>query len=214
MLLGVVVSVVTGTVTFWLLLLASAAESVFTVLFVPAERAALRSVSPLSALTTALAANEARQHAAELAGPPAGGVLFGLGPALPFAGDMLSYLYSFVAVLLIRAPLRPGARTPGRRGLGSEIAAGVALTWREPRLRATALCVAGCNVVYTALFFGVVVVARQAGASAASIGLMLGAAGVGGVLGALVAPRLIAAFSPATASRNLRSLEMPRSEAA
>ena len=195
---GVVVSVLAGMVTFWVLLVASAAESVFTVLFVPAERAALRSVVPVTALTPALAANEARQHAAELAGPPLGGLLFGLGRALPFLGDAVSYLYSFVAVLLIRTPLRVEARTSDRRGLVREIADGLALTWRQPLLRAIALCVAGSNVVYTALIFGVIVVAQQGGASATSIGAMLGATGVGGLLGAFAAPRLIALFAPVT----------------
>lgn len=195
---GVVISVFTGTVNFWVLLVASAAESVFTVLFVPAERAALRSVVPAAGLTPALAANEARQHAAQLAGPPLGGLLFGVGRSLPFLGDAVSYLYSFVAVLLIRTPLQVQARTSDRRGLVREISDGLALTWRQPLVRAIALCVAGSNVVYTALFFGIIVVAQQGGASATSIGVMLGATGVGGLLGAVAAPRLIAAFAPVT----------------
>ena len=195
-LLAVVAAVAVGSAGVGLLLVAVVVESASGVLFLPAERAALRSVVPVEQLSSALAVNQAREFAAELAGPPLGGVLLGLGRALPFLGDTLSYAYSFVAVLLVRTPLRVG-RDPGRpTGLVREVVDGVAFTWRSPLLRAITLCAAGANTVYTGLTFAVIVVAHRSGASPAGIGLMLGAAGVGGLLGALVAPRLIAALPP------------------
>lgn len=202
-LLLVVAALVTATVTFGLLLAAAAAEAAFTVFYPPAERAALRSIVPVSQLPAALAANEARQHAAELAGPPLGGALFGLGRALPFLGDAISYLLSLAAAVAIRTPLRATPEEPRhvqrRAGLVREIGDGLGFTWRQPLLRATALCVAGTNTVYTALSFAVIVAARHAGATATSIGLMLAAAGVGGLLGALTAPRLITGLTPSGA---------------
>jgi predicted MFS family arabinose efflux permease len=166
------------------------------VFFLPAERAALRSVVPVEHLSSALTVDQAREFAAELAGPPLGGVLLGLGRALPFLGDAVSYAYSLVAVLLVRTPLRV-ARDPDRpTGLLREVTDGVAFTWRNPLLRAITLCAAGANTVYTGLSFAVIVVAHRSGASPAGIGLMLAAAGVGGLLGALLAPRLIAAIPP------------------
>lgn len=152
LLLAVVGVVAGGGATVPMLLLASAAESACTVFFRPAERAALRRVVPVEQLAPALAANQARDHAAELAGPALGGLLFGLGRVLPFVGDALSYAYSFVAVLLVRTPLR-APRTPAGepRGLGREIADGVALTWRDRQLRAIALCSAAADLVYVAL---------------------------------------------------------------
>jgi predicted MFS family arabinose efflux permease len=195
-LLAVGVAVVTGAATVALLLVASAAESAGAVLFRPAERAALRSLVPVEQLPSALAVNQARDHASDLAGPPLGRLLFGLGRALPFVGDAVSYAYSFVAVLLIRTPLR-AVRTDNRpAGLIREIADGVALTWRQPMLRAIALCSAGADTVYVGLIFAVVVVTQREGASPVSIGVMLGAIGIGGLLGAAVAVRLIAALPP------------------
>lgn len=195
----VVVTLFADTATVWLLLAASALESVFTVFFVPAERAALRTVVDVGQLPTALAANEARLYAAELAGPPLGGLLFGLARPLPFLGDAISYGYSFLAIMFLRGvPMRAEPASAAAGGLVRQIAAGIGLTWRQPLLRAIAFCVAGSNVVYTALSFGVILVAHAEGASAASIGVMLGAAGVGGLLGALAAPRVIAAAPPAT----------------
>lgn len=195
-LLAVGIAVATGTATVAVLLAASAAESAGAVLFRPAERAALRSLVPVEQLSSALAVNQARDHASDLAGPPLGGLLFGLGRALPFVGDAVSYVYSFAAVLLIRTPLR-AVRTGDRpAGLIREIADGVALTWRQPMLRAIALCSAGADTVYVGLLFAVVVVAQREGASSLSIGVMLGAIGAGGLLGAVVAVRLIAALPP------------------
>lgn len=72
----------------------------------------------------------------------------------------------------------------------------MALTWRHPQLRAIALCSAGADTVYVGLLFAVVVVARGEGASSLSIGVMLAAIGVGGLLRAVVAVRLIAALPP------------------
>jgi len=195
----VTVTLFADTVTVWLLVAASALESVFTVFFVPAERAALRTVVHVEQLPAALAVNEVRQHAAELAGPPLGGLLFGLARPLPFLGDAISYVYSFLAITFLRGvPMRAEPTSPAVGGLVRQIAAGLALTWRQPLLRAIALCVAGSNIVYTALLFGVIVVTRAEGASPASIGVMLGAAGVGGLLGAVAASRVIAAAAPAT----------------
>jgi len=49
--------------------------------------------------------------------------------------------------------------------------------------------VAGMNLVFNALFLALIVRAQDLGASPTVVGLMLGAYGVGGVLGSLAAPR-------------------------
>ena len=55
-------------------------------------------------------------------------------------------------------------------------------------LRVMLLAAAGISLVFSALTFGVIVIVRQGGATSAEVGLMLGIAGVGGLLGALIAP--------------------------
>ncbi len=124
-LLAVVAAVAAGVAGVGLLLVAVVVESASGVFFLPAERAALRSVVPVEQLSSALAVNQAREFAAELAGPPLGGLLLGLGRALPFLGDALSYAYSFVAVLLVRTPLRVARDADRPTGLVREVADGL-----------------------------------------------------------------------------------------
>jgi len=161
-----------------------------------AQSAAVRHVVHQSQLPVALGRNEARERAASLLGAPLGGILFGLGRAVPFLVDTLSYLVSLATLLLIRkdfqAPREQGPRTA--RMLG-EVREGVVWLWRQPFLRAASFLVAGSNLLFAALVLVLIVIAREGGASAAATGLMLSGAGVGGVLGSLLAARLEALVS-------------------
>jgi predicted MFS family arabinose efflux permease len=157
-----------------------------------AEHAAIRHVVAREQLPDALARNEARVRGAGLLGQPIGGFLFDLGRALPFVADAVSYVISFAMVTLIHSRFReeePEERAALGR-LPAEIAEGVAWLWRQPFLRATAILVAGSNFMFMALTLILIVVVRNAGASGATVGLMLAGAGAGGVAGSLVAPWL------------------------
>ena len=76
--------------------------------------------------------NEARQNAAQLAGPALGGALFGLSRAAPFAADALSYLASLVTLPFIKTPMQAaparavclGSRPAPRGGCGPSSARG------------------------------------------------------------------------------------------
>jgi len=61
----------------------------FTVTYV-AERGALRHVVPAEQLPAAVAQNEARAFAANILGPPLGGLLFAAARGLPFLADAVS----------------------------------------------------------------------------------------------------------------------------
>jgi predicted MFS family arabinose efflux permease len=162
--------------------------SLFTV-FNLAQSAAVRHVVPPVQLPSALAQNEARERGAVLAGNPIGGFLFDLGRAVPFIADALGYVFSFVAVLLIRKEFQ-GERAPRRRRVLDDLAEGIGWLWRQPFLRATAVLVAGSNFLFAALVLVLIVAARDDGASATMIGVMLAGPGVGGLLGALAAPAI------------------------
>jgi len=162
------------------------AEGTLFVLFTLAERTALPHVVAPEQLPAALAQNEARTRGATLAGNPLGGILFGLGHAVPFAADAASYLVSVISLLFVRGDFqekRPRSTTPFHK----EIAEGLNWLWRQPFLRAAALLVAGSNFIFQAMVLGLIVLAQGRGASAALIGLMLGLMGAGGLLGAFVA---------------------------
>ncbi len=161
-------------------------EGSLFVFFEIAENAALPRVVTQELLPAAIARNEARSRGAALAGQPLGGLLFGVARALPFLADALSYAFSVLTLLLIRAGFQEERAEPRER-LHREIAEGLRWLWTQAFLRATSLLVAGSNFIFAALFLVVVVLARSRGASPALIGVILGFAGGGGFLGAFAA---------------------------
>ena len=163
------------------------AEGTLFVLFTLAERTALPNIVEPDQLPSALAQNEARTRGATLAGNPLGGILFGLGQAVPFLVDAVSYVASVISLLFVRAEFQEKKRR-FREPLHKEIAEGMRWLWHQPFLRAAALLVAGSNFVFQAMSLAVIVIAEARGASSALIGILFGLMGVGGLLGAFVAP--------------------------
>ena len=187
--------VVTGHASVPLLAVAAFAEGSFTVFFSAAEAGALRHVVPDVHLTQAIAQNEARTRGATLAGQPLGGVLFGLGHAVPFIADATSYLISFVTLGFIRVPFNDERVASGKHKL-AEIREGLLWLLRQSFLRACTLLVAGSNFAFQALVLTVIVYAKEEGASPGQIGIMLGGFGAGGLIGAFLAPWLQPKISP------------------
>ncbi len=79
-------------------------------LFDPSATAALPAIVSQEQLVEAWAFTEGRTWAANLAGPALGGLLFGLGRAVPFLADAFSYTISFGTVPDPR-PLPPATGT-------------------------------------------------------------------------------------------------------
>jgi predicted MFS family arabinose efflux permease len=179
-------------ITYVQILVAGFGEGTATVFFSVAERAALPMLVHPSQRSAAIGQNEARQYAAQLAGPALGGTLFGLSRAAPFAADALSYLASLVTLPFVKAPMqapRPSSSGPRTaRGLRAELGEGLAFTWRQPFLRYSAFFAASVNILLQVLTLGLIVLARHDGASPAQIGLIVGCMGAGGLAGALAAP--------------------------
>jgi hypothetical protein len=116
-------------------------------------------------------------------------VLFGLGRAVPFLADALSYAASFATVSRIRGRFRP-QRAAARKALWREAADGVRLTWRVPVLRAVVITAPLANFAFTGVLFTITLALRQHGTQAAVIGLVQAGVAAGGLLGAVAAPRL------------------------
>jgi predicted MFS family arabinose efflux permease len=157
----------------------------FTVSYV-AERGALRQLVAPEQLGDAVARNESRIFAAMLAGPPLGGLLFGIGRAVPFLVDAISYAASTVSMLLIKSEFQE-TRSETEP---AEVREGLRWLWQRPFFRTCSLLFAGSNPIFTGVYLLVVVLARRHGASSALVGVMLGIAAGGGLLGALLAPAL------------------------
>ncbi|MFI7059791.1 MFS transporter [Kribbella sp. NPDC050124] len=167
------------------------------VFFGLAERAALPKIVPVALLSTAVAHNEARSRGAALAGPPLGGVLFGLDRAVPFVADSVSYVVAAFGLLFIRRNLQNDDKPPPE-SLWKSTVEGLRWVWRYPLIRAAILLIAMSNLVFQALMLVIVVLAQRQGATSAGIGVMLGVYSAGGLVGALAATKLHRRFQPKT----------------
>ncbi|MEY9927494.1 MFS family permease [Catenulispora sp. GP43] len=189
-----------------------------TAVFSTTEFAAVRALVSPDHIVTAVARNEARSYGTSLAGPPLGGLLFGLGRALPFLGNTLSYGFSLVAVVCIRRPLQQARPEPMPEpadasdadadadandtsvGVGDDVAVAVAggrSGWQglrfvaaNPFLRALIAIATPLNMAFTGMIFALTLELRRAGQPPALIGLATAIIGVGGLLGAFLAPAL------------------------
>jgi MFS family permease len=185
---SVALGVLLGRLTLAQICVVALIDGVGEVFFGLAHVSAIPRVVPKEQLSAASALDQAMDSMAWLLGPSLGGVLFGLAPGLPFLIDAISYVCSVVTLLSIRTRFQ-GDRAPQPMTVSRllrETGEGLLWLWREPVLRFLAIltgvlmtCVAG----YTLL---VIVVAQRMHASDAMIGLVLGAGGIGGLVGALI----------------------------
>ncbi|MEP9363403.1 MFS transporter [Nocardioides sp. CN2-186] len=160
-------------------------------MFAPAEMSAVRSVVPSDDLPTALSQNQARQHVAGLVGAPLGGVLYAVTRWLPFAADAVSFALSWVLLGRIRADLSAPVSDRPRRRPRQDLAEGFTFIASRPFFRVMMVWSALANLAVNALFFAAVLRLIDGGFPAFQIGLVETAAGVFGILGAVVAPWLI-----------------------
>uniref|UniRef100_A0AAU3HVM7 MFS transporter n=1 Tax=Streptomyces sp. NBC_01393 TaxID=2903851 RepID=A0AAU3HVM7_9ACTN len=163
-------------------------EGAATALFAPAATIAVRDVVPEKDLTDALSRSQAAMATSSLIGPFLGGWLYTLDPILPFAADAFSYGVS--AVLLLRIATKP-PREVAATDRDDRLTAGLRWLTHQRALLAALLFAAGINVVSAAAQTTMVVSLRQSGAGGTAIGAVMACAGIGAMLGAAAAPRLI-----------------------
>lgn len=182
-----------GTLTLTHLLVVATITGLATGLFTPAETAAIRTVVTTEELPTALAQQQARQHIAGLLGAPLGGALYGLTRWLPFAANAVAYAVAWVLLGRIRADLTPAAYDAAERARpAAELAEGLRFIWRTPFLRLMLLWSPLVNLTGNALFFLAILRLLQARTAPGTIALVEVIAGIAGILGALIAPWLVA----------------------
>lgn len=186
-----------GSLTLVQILVVAFVEGSLAIFFSVAETSALPQIVTNRQVSFALAQNEARAQAASLIGQPLGGLLFGIGMALPFVADSVSYAASVVSLLFVRARFQQ-ERTEPRGRILKELAEGVAWLWRQPLLRAMVLVVAAGNILVPGVSLTVIVLAKREGAPSSLIGLIFGVVGVGALIGAILTPLIQRRFSPTT----------------
>jgi MFS family permease len=186
-----------GVLSFSYLAVAAFVEAALGELFRPASSAAVRRIVTPTKMPGAIARFEARSYGAAVAGPPLGGLLFSLGRPFPFAADAISYACSFVCTWFVRTSMAVDlSRLPGRSNLWTQLTGGLRWIWAHRLIRSLLISAAALNLVFTALTLAVIVAAKDHGATAAQIGIMLGISSCAGFAGAIVAPRLAVRSRP------------------
>lgn len=141
----------------------------------------------------------AQTVANDLAGPPIGALLIGLGLMVPFAVTAISMVAAAILVARMTAPRRDVTE---EHHVVREIANGVRWLWNHPPVRALALTIFFFNVTYGAAFSIYVLLAKERlGLTDVGFGLLLTATAIGGLVASAAYPALERRFSLANLMR-------------
>ncbi|MEO6921230.1 MAG: MFS transporter [Collimonas sp.] len=190
-LLGVLASVFLSRLSIELLAVFGFIGAVGTVGFSVAAPAIVPALVGRDLLAKANGRLELARSVAFAAGPALGGALTSWAGA-PAAFVLATILSGSAVVLLLQ--LREPQRTPAApRHPLLELRDGAHLVWRDDLLRPILLTATAWNISWFVLQAAYVPYAvRQLGLSAGAVGMTLGAYGVGMMVGALLAPRVVA----------------------
>jgi MFS family permease len=191
LLASVPVAYLLGVLTLGQLYVVAFITGVATVFFDVAYMSYVPSLVGLDKVVDANAKLQVTVSLAQVGGPSVAGFLIGaLGAPIAFLADAASFVVSVVSLAAIREREPPPA-TAGRSTIRAEMAEGVRFVVREPILRMIAGCTSMWNLFYTAIYAIVVVfLVRQVHLQASTIGLVMSAGAIGGVIGGLSASRL------------------------
>ena len=181
------VALLADSAAFWAILLVAFVEGAGAALFSAAQPGALRAVVPLRQLPDAVAVQTGRQAGVQVAGPALGGALFGLGRAIPFLVDAVSYAFSSLSLLAMRTPFQE-EREPDRASLCARLAEGFRFLWNQPFLRTCALLFGLANFLGPGLLLALVVIGTRQGLSGGEVGLLVALFGVCLLLGSFASP--------------------------
>lgn len=187
-LLALFVAVVTHHVSWPIVLVVAIIDRLGDTIFSPTSTAILPAIIEDSQFEGAVAANEGRQYAASMIGPALGGALFSAARAIPFLADSVSYGISTVTSLRLTGNFRP-AQTE-HHGLWRESIDSLRHLWNDRVSRIVITQAPLINFAFNGMIISVVFAMRKYGYSAGLIGLTQAGIMIGGLLGALLAPRL------------------------
>lgn len=130
----------------------------------------------------------------QFVGPPLGSFLFALAAALPFLLGAGGLAAAAALILALRGSFRVAREVDAPPGnLRAEVLAGIRWLWSHRLLRTLALVLALLNITVVAQVSVMVLFAQERlGLGPAGYGILVATYGVGGVLGGLIAERVIA----------------------
>ncbi len=188
-LLSVPFAALTGTLTIELLYLVVALTTLLGLVFEIAYRAILPSLISREHLLEGNTKLATTDSLAEIGGPAIAGLLVQVISApVAIIFDAASYLFSALSFALIRAPEPPPAPATAARNAWAEMLDGWRCIAADPILRVLVaeLCIGNFFGSFYAVLYGLYAI-RDLGLSPAQLGLVVGAGGIGALLGALVA---------------------------
>ena len=193
-LLGLIAGVVTGALSIPLLAVLGFLGAAGTVGFSVAAPALVPALVPREALAAANGRLELARSMAFAAGPALAGALVSWAGATP-AFVLAAMLSAAALVLLLALPEPARPLLAPRRHPATELKEGAALVWGHALLRPILLCAVAWNIAWFVLQAAYVPYAvRLLGLDARAVGFTLALYGVGMVVGALAAPRVLRAL--------------------
>ena len=182
------VASVLGHLTIIQLAIVSLVEGTLFTFFGLAETACLPQVVTREQLPGAAAQNMVLDSVSGMIGPSFGGILYGIGRAIPFLTDAISYGVSVLSLFFIKKQFQE-ERDAKPIHLWAEIGEGLTWLWRAPVIRFIALLTGGLILPVSGYALILIVMAQGQHASSFAIGLIFAGAGIGSIVGAfLVTP--------------------------
>jgi MFS family permease len=199
-----------GLLTLPVLYTAAMTAGLFGVFFQTGYSPYLRQLVSPDDYVAGSARLQAGQAAARISGPALGGALAGaVGPAATLVADVVSFLVSF-ASLLAASPGKPLPGARPRQPLRHEVGEGLRYLRASPLLLTVAAATAGANLFLTAIgAVEIVFLVRTVGVTAATIGLLFAASGVGGLAGALISGQLTSKIGTERVARSALAVTAP-----
>ncbi len=193
-LVSIPIALAIGHLTIVQLYLTSFIEGTLFVFFNIAAVSSIPRIVPKQQLTEAYSSNYAAGSVASIIGQPVSTFLFfGIGRAIPFLVDAVSYGVSVVSLLWMRTAFQQ-QRSAVPRHLRKEIQEGLLWLWKRPLLRYQAFLGCGLNFVFSTITLFVVLLAQRHHALPL-VGIITAIGSVGGILGALFASPVQKRFS-------------------
>ena len=173
--------------SIWILILAMVAEEILEIFSTLAERRYLSRLIERDKIAVRQASIEVRTHAVVMSGRPVGPFLFALDPVFPFLADTISFVASITSLLALkRNDEPPKGRRVTMKELVNDIGQGFAWLKNDRRAWLSVLLMAGTSLVAQALILMFLSEAHAKQLSTLDIGMVLGASGAGGAMGAFV----------------------------
>jgi predicted MFS family arabinose efflux permease len=120
----------------------------------------------------------------QLAGPPIGAVLFGLGRSLPFVTQLVCVAVSILLVLRLQLPAHGRSDAKGETTIRTDIVEGVRWLWHHAAVRTLTITIVSFNVTFGAAWSVLVLYSIQRlHLGHLGFGLLTTSMALGGVLG-------------------------------